>query len=59
MHITLLLLYGATIWLALIALALITETGLTALAVLSGPLIISAAVVVLMILDAAIARVWN
>lgn len=57
MHCIVLGLYGGTVWLALVALAAITDTGLTALTLASGPIIISAAVVVLMVLDAAVAKV--
>lgn len=57
MHITIALLYGATVWLALVALATFTETGLVYLTLYSAPIIISAAMIVLFVLDAAMARV--
>lgn len=59
MHVIILGLYGTTIWLALLALATITETGLTTLTLVAGPVIICAAMIVLIVLDAAIARVWG
>lgn len=59
MHYLITLLYGATFWLALVALATITESGLTTLTLVAGPVIIGAAMLVLMVLDAVMARVWG
>ena len=59
MHYVITLIYGSTVWLALLALAVITETGLATLTLLAGPIIISGARVARMVLDAAIARFWG
>lgn len=59
MHYIIASLYGTTIWLALLALAMIAETGLAMITLLAGPLIISAIVIALTVIDAAIARVWG
>lgn len=59
MHYVITLIYGGTVWLSLLALAVITQTGLAMLTLLAGPIIISAAMIVLMVLDAAIARLWG
>ena len=59
MHYVITLLYGSTFWLALLALAAITETGLITLTLVAGPIIIGAAMIALMVIDAAIAKVWG
>lgn len=58
MHVTVALLYGATIWLALVALAVMTETGLVALTLVGAPVIISGAMIALFVLDAAAQRIF-
>lgn len=59
MHYLITLIYGGTVWLSLLALAVITQTGLAMLTLVAGPVIISAAMVALMVLDAAIAKLWG
>lgn len=54
MHITLLVLYGLTSWLAVMAYALIAGTVSLATVALAGPFIISGAVVFLVALDLAL-----
>lgn len=59
MHYLITLLYGCTFWLALLALATITNNGLATLTLVAGPVIICAAMIALMVIDALLARVWG
>lgn len=57
MHYVIALLYGSTIWIALVGMAAVTETGLLTLTLLGAPVIISAAMIALLVIDAAMAKV--
>lgn len=59
MHITIMILYGLTCWLAAIAYAIITRSVSVTTVALAGPFIISGAVVFLVALDLALCHLTS
>ena len=57
MHVLIAIIYGFTIWFALIGYSVITQSGHTGLILWTGPLTISGSMIALFMLDHALAKV--